>query len=370
MGSSNRKDRGVVDRLKSLESVPPVANFTLAGVRIMYEGGGGEEFHCTISGYCRTQIFDFPGIDFHPDGDEPHHMIYSSSSVQANLVSSLVDYFEESTFSNHYTISPSLRYEVSETNEKIKSQQKNRVPVFLVIEELNQLDPVEMKKGECSTLDEVALQDDKMVPFLVGGREREKFIIAWHTTGGAWPDLPNNEQWVNMILAGVRVGQQVTDPIRKHLDQSCLVTDDGRFVVMMRPTMSARGSVATSMDSTAYREKVDEISKGIAALEQVIGAPHMVLLFNSMYRDDYMDDVYQRLHYLKLWQSLSEAGRKHLDYQGNIREDNVVVAGNKTLKELKDYRDSIAHWWVDSIDENFLADLQRTINELMRRKFI
>ena len=83
-----------------------------------------------------------------------------------------------------------------------------------------------------------------------------------------------------------------------------------------------------------------------------------------------MDDVYQRLHYLKLWQSLSEAGRKHMDYQGNIREDNVVVAGDKTLKELKDYRDSIAHWWVNSIDENFLADLQRTINELMRRKFI
>ena len=189
-------------------------------------------------------------------------MIYSSSSVQANLVSSLVDYFEKSTFSNHYTISPSLRYEVSETNEKIKSQQNNRVPVFLVIEELNQLDPVDM---ECVIVDEAR----EGTPVLIGGREGEKFVIACHTTGGEWPDLPNNEQWVNMILAGVRVGQQVTDPIRKHLDQSCLVTDDGRFVMMMRPTMSARASVATPMDSTAYREKVDEIRKGISALVTV-----------------------------------------------------------------------------------------------------
>ena len=38
-----RKYRPVADRQKSLASGPPEANFTLAGVRMMYEGGGGEE---------------------------------------------------------------------------------------------------------------------------------------------------------------------------------------------------------------------------------------------------------------------------------------------------------------------------------------
>ena len=52
-----------------------------------------------------------------------------------------------------------------------------------------------------------------------------------------------------------------------------------------------------------------------------------------------------------------------------IREDQVVLGGDKTLQELKDYRDDIAHWWTDTIDENFLADLQHTINELMHRKY-
>ena len=364
-----KKYRPVAERLKSLQPVPPEANFTLFAARDMYKGMGGKEFHCTISGYCRTQIFEFPGIDFQPDGVEQHQTIYSSSSVQASIASNLVDCFVKSTNGRHYDISPSLRHEVGETYEKIKTQQKGRVPVFLVIEETNQLTPVEMVKGECCIADEVAVRDGKRVPILIGGREDEQFIAAWHTVDGAWPELPNNQQLVNLILAGVRVGQKTPDPIRKYLAQNGLVTDDGRFVEMLRPTMSMRPSIMTLMDTTAYRNKASEIRKAIAAMEQDICTPHLALLVNSMYRDEYKDDAYQRLHYLQLWQSLSEAGPRKLSYQGDIREDKVAVAGKKTLKELNDYRDDIAHWWTDKIDENYLADLQRTINELIRRKY-
>ena len=267
----------------------------------MYEAIGGTEYSCTVNEYCRTQIFEFPRIDFQLDGDEPHHTIYSSPSVQACVALDLVGYFVNSTFSKHYVISPSLRHAVGETYEKIKSQQSGRVPVFLVTQELIQLTPVEMVKGECSISDEVAMRDGKKEPVLVGGREGEKFIIAWATMDGAWPELPSNQQLVNMMLAGVRVGQQTAEPIRKYLDQSCLVTDDSRFVEMMRPTASVRVSIATPMDSTAFRDRVAEIGRGIAALEQDMGTPHMALLVNSMYRDDYMEDAYQRLHYLQLW---------------------------------------------------------------------
>ena len=335
----------------------------------MFQGGGGKEFHCTISEYCRTQIFEFPGIDFHPEGDEPHHTIYSSDSVQACVASNLAGYFVNAAFSKHFGIDPSLRHAVGETDEKVKSQQNGRVPVFLVIEEVNKLTPVEMIKGECSIEDEVVLRDGEKIPMLVGGREGEQFITAWHALDGAWPELLNNEHLVNMILAGVRVGQQTPDPIRKYVDEICLVTSDGRFVVMMRPTASARVSIAKPMDTTAYSERVSGIRSAIAAMAQDISAPHMALLYKAMYRNEYEDDAYQRLQYLRLWESLVEAGPRRLSYQGDIREDNVVVAGRKTLKELKDYRDDIAHWSTDTMDENFLADLQRTINELMRRKY-
>ena len=240
----------------------------------------------------------------------------------------------------------------------------------LVIEEYNQLTPVKMVKGECSNSDEVVVEDGEDIPILVGGRKGEKFISACPTIDGAWPELPNNHRVVNMILAAVRAGQGTTEPIRKYVDQDCLVTDDGRFVVMIRPAMSARLSTATPMDNMAYRGRVSEIGKAIAAMQQDIGTPHMTLLVNSMYSDEYKDDSYRRLQYLSLWQSLVEVGRKYLGYRGkSIRYDNVVVSGKKTLLELTEYRDDIAHWWTDTIDENYLADLQRTINELIRRKY-
>ena len=229
---------------------------------------------------------------------------------------------------------------------------------------------MEMVKGECSICDEVMDLDGERVPMLVGGREGEEFITAWATLDGEWPELPNNQLAVNMILAGVRVGQKTPDPIRKYIDQTCLVTDDGRYVLMRCPTASGRLSTATPMDAAAYKERASEIRRAIAAMEQDIGTPHMALLFNSTYRDEYEADAYQRLHYLRLWESLVEAGPRHLGYKGkSIRYDNKVVSGKETLRELTDYRIDIAHWWTDTIDENFLADLQRTINELMRRKY-
>ena len=226
-----------------------------------------------------------------------------------------------------------------------------------------------MIKGECSISDEVLLRNGEEVPVLVGGREKEQFITAWATVDGAWPTIPNSQQLVNLILAGVRVVQQTPDPIRKYVDQSCLITDSGRFVEMIRPTISGRLQTVTVMDAKTFRSRVVEMQKVIAAMESDIATPHMALLINSMYSDEHKDDSYRRLHYLSLWQSLVEAGKKCLSYQGNLREDDVVVAGKKTLWELTEYRDDIAHWWTDTIDENFLADLRRTINELIRRRY-
>lgn len=364
-----RRNRNVAERHKSLQPVAPKANFTLAGARMMYTGTKGREFHCTITGHCRTQIFEFPRIDFRPNSDESHQTIYQSRSVQACVTSNLVGYFASPNRGSHYDISPCLQHEVRETDKRIRSEQKGHVPVYLVIEETNELEPVEMINGECSLSDEVRVRDVEKVTGLAGGRVDEQLIIAWATVDGAWPTIPSNQQLVNLILAGVRVAQQTAGPIRKFVDQSCLVTDDGRFVKMVRPTISARGQTATVMDSTTLRSRAGEIRKAVAAMESEIATPHMALLINSMYSDEHKDDSYQRLEYLRLWQSLDESGKKCLGYEGNVRTDDKVVAGKKTLLELNEYRDDIAHWWTDRIDENFLADLRRTINELIRRRY-
>lgn len=364
-----RKNRLVAERKKSLQSVAPDPNLTLAGVRHMYEAGGGRAISCTISGHYRTQIFEFPGVRFQGECSDPHQSAYDSPALQATVVADIHDYFKNKSRSKHYAISPPLRHEIAETDEKLSSQNNGRARLYLVVEEQNTLDPVNMVNGECSLVDEIQERDGKRFPNLVGGREGTKFITAWHAVGGSWPTIPDNQDLVDMILAAVRAGQDTSEPIRRYVDNSCLVTDDGRFVATMRPTASARLSKVTKLDTATYRHKVAEIRNAIAAMEADINTPHVALLVNSMYRDEYRDDAFERLHYLRLWEALKDAGRKYLEYPGNITGDNTIVAGKKSLVELKQYRNNIAHWWTDTSDEEFLSDLHRTVNELLRRKY-
>lgn len=342
---------------------------TLAAVNYMSAATGGDVHHCTIAHHRRTRVFEFPRVDLHLEVEEPHHVIYDTPPIHACVTADLIEYFENTSQSTHYPISPALRHEVSRTVAEIKSQRGGRIPVFVVVEEHNDLTPVAMINGECRIMDETFVLDGERVSALVGGREGERFIIAFRTLDGAWPQPPNNDTPVNLVLAAVRVGQQTSDPIYKYVDQSCFVTDDGQFVAMMFPAIgSARATTAVPMDADTFKSRAAEIRQAIVAMKPNISIPHMALLVNSMYCDDPKDDAYRRLEYLRLWQSLEESVKK-LGDGGKVKWDNVAVGGRKTLQELKDYRDEIAHWWIDKLDENFLADLRRTINELIFRKY-
>ena len=97
----------------------------------------------------------------------------------------------------------------------------------------------------CASVDEIGCKDGQPLPLLTGGCADARFIIAVETSDGAWPDIPSDEQTVNMILAATRASQDTVDEIRKHIDQSCLVTDDDRFACRMPAGfMSARLGVA------------------------------------------------------------------------------------------------------------------------------
>ena len=80
-----------------------------------------------------------------------------------------------------------------------------------------------------------------------------------------------------------------------------------------------------------------------------------------------MDDDHLRLSYLRLWQALEDA-KNHLD-QPQLLNERQVIAGHRSPKELKDYRNDIAHWETGKIDRSYLDDLQHTAMELLRRKY-
>ena len=335
---------------------------------------GRKLHHCTITGHCRTRVFEFPRIDLRLSGDGLHHLIHDTVPTHACVTADLIDFFENGvTRSTHYELSPSLRHVTSQTAEKIKSQKGERTPVYVVIEEQNVLAPVSMVNGECSIMDEVLVRDGETIPLLIGGREGKRSIVAWPSTDGAWPETPHDPRLVNLILAAVRVGQQTSDPIQKYVDQGCFVTDDGEFVVMGPPmTMSARLTSSVPMDADAIESKAAEIRQAITAMEpDLMGpvfGPHLALLFRAMYSEEHKGDAEKLLEFLRLWQSVNETAKK-LGYKGNVKQDDVVLGGTKTLRELNDYRGDIAHWWTETIDENFLSDLRSTINELVHRKY-
>ena len=83
------------------------------------------------------------------------------------------------------------------------------------------------------------------------------------------------------------------------------------------------------MDTTAYRAKVAEIRNALVAMDRDLVVPHIALLFNAMYSDEFKDDSYQRLQYLALWQSLAEAGAKHLNYQGKKHSGGQKSSGGQ-----------------------------------------
>ena len=122
---------------------------------------------------------------------------------------------------------------------------------------------------------------------------------------------PATEQTVNMILAVARASQHAQDEIPKHVDQSCLLTDDERVVFPLSAGFaSARVSVHYDLDPEAFRKRAAEMNSAISLMKADLTSEHIELLVNALYWDDYRDDDFRRLHFLSLWQSFCESRRK------------------------------------------------------------
>ena len=364
------KRRPIKDRLKNVHTARGKSTASLNMAESMRQRlPNSEKIDCTIDQHFRTRIFDFPGAL--AKEKVPQHTIYESQSVRAVLVCDLKGYLKESN-NRHYAISPSLRYAVDEMLGDSKASNSG-MSLYLVVEEVDKLVPVVLNR-ECALSDEVTYRDGKRTPMLKGGRDNERFIVAFETSDGEWPDIPSHVQMVNMVLAAVRALQDAHDEIRKHVDQSCLVTDDGRFVLPFPgPSASFRAGTVSLLDAEALRDEASRAKSAILRIERELSIEHIELLVNALYWDDYNSDEFRRLHYLNLWQSLYES-RKKLGYVSpdprcDLKYDKTIVAGYRSLAELTEYRDEVAHCWTGSMDGNLLADIYRTINELVRRKY-
>ena len=242
-----------------LGSTPDQGHTTLKLVEIMLQAlDGSEAISCTVDRHFRTRVFDFPRVlvkDL-----VPACTVYKFNSIRADLVCDLEAHFEDSG-SAHFAISSSFRHQVNEKRKELDAQRSGIHP-YLVIEEIDDLEPVVLDR-ECALVPEVGVRDGKRTPLLIGGRDDKKFVLAIKTTEGKWPKIPSNEQTVKAILAAARALQDEHGEIRKHIDQSCLATNDNRFVETLEPGFGpARGRVYSTLGRDEFHAKAESLSAG------------------------------------------------------------------------------------------------------------
>ena len=353
----------------------------LASLEPKHEGGGtthaatlaagplgGIATVCTITHYCRTTVFEYPGCHLSTAAPVPPLMIADDEAFRAAVVSDLPAYFQQDVFP-HYVVDVSLRDGVDHVyrNVLIRSKSPNP-PIFLVTEEYKTIPTTQFANGECFLIDE--WRDGAAL--IVGGRKGKRALLAFKTINGAWPDFSRDSHAVNTVLAAVKVEQNVTHHLNELCSRSCFVSDDKRAVYMTELTMSVSyGGVRVSspVDADGLRGKVAGVRSIYDGLRQdSLMTPQVAELIDAILLDKTQDDAHFRLWYLRLWQAVVDA--KRILGRPQLEDDANTIAGNLTAVQLKEYRDRIAHWWTGNVDFSFVTGIQQTVQELMRRKYM
>ena len=348
----------------------------MAAVPDMCKGMAGQPVNCTITGHCRTSIFEFPRSHLITEGLVDHQIIWSQNDCKAAIVADLPAYFEqESTNWIHYNIDVSLRAGVRRAYDKVK-EPANRssqpvVPLFLVIEQQEQVFPTDLSGGECFAVDEFR----NGAEYIEGGRQGERALIAVRTCDGVWPTFTLNTQKVNVVLAAVRAEQKFIDSFEQLYCCSCYVSSDGQAVYGLGGSGTAILKSTARLDTPDLREKGGRIKsmlqrmmedsereRGVEELKRKVSR-----LFDSLVLDKSKDDSYLQLWYLRLVEAIYKAD-EHLNVP-QFRNKTKPIACKSAPVQFAKHRNAIAHGCADKIDTALLRDLRHTALELLRRKY-
>ena len=352
--------------LESLETQPR-GGVTTHAAKLMAAPLGGTEETCTVTGYYRTSVFEFPGCHLISKGPIRPQLITESPGLKAVIVSNLPAYFQKGNPKpRHYAIDTSLRAGIECAYRKQTGPHTSR-RMFVVIEQDARVQPTTFENGECFMIDEH--REGRAI--IEGGREGKRALLAVRTVDGAWPSFSPDIQGRNSVLAALKIEQNVAHPIVEFYSCSCFVSDDDRPIYTLHPTMGIRYGgvrVTSPVDQHALEAKVTRIRSIHAGLRKDSEAlPQVAELVDSVLVDDTKDEGHFRLWYLRLWQAVMDA-KKYLR-EPRLEEGETAIAGTLTPRQLKEYRHRVAHWWTGQVDFSFVTDIQYTVLELMRRKY-
>ena len=367
-----RKEKKAEERresvLKSMER-KATGGITAFAAHDMAAQMGGDQAVCTITNYCRTFVYVFPGSHLTSDAQDSINTICDTEICKAAIVTDPFAYFEEDHGKfQHYKIDVSLQQGIRRISEQQAAEpQQETTPIFLIVEQYESVPSTAIGTGQCFLIDEC--RNGKQI--IEGGREGEKALLAIRILGGVWPEFAARMDAVNAVLASVKAEQDVTHYFEPLYSCSCYVSDDNHAIYTIHPTMSIHygGARTTSpIDITGLREKSGRISlihEGLRGDSET--RPQIAELVDSVLWDKDTNEAQFRLWYLRLWQALCDA--KRLLGEPKLEHQSYIVAGKLTTAELKEYRHAIAHWWTGKIDYSYVTDIQKTAMKLLRNRY-
>ena len=338
-------------------------NFSTHAAKRMAQGLEGRLTDCTITGYCQTRVFEFLSGRLVAENLVAPCLIYETDGFRAVIVSDIQKYFESVSDSQHYSIDLSLRVGVKNLWEKKSNEcRPSEVPVFIVMEEVRSTPETPMNKGECFIADEGLM--------LEKGRPGKDIIIAVQTIDGSWPDSSVDLESVNAVLTAIKVEQNITYHIKELVSCFCYVNADWQPVYPIKPRVNI-GYGGLRVDSKLCADdiqtKADRIRKIICGLKADRQKPEISELIDAILLEDSQDDKYFRLWYLRLWQAAKDAS-SYLGFR-QFENRNSPLNGNSSPRQQTEHRNAIAHWWTGKVDFSYVSDLQKTVLEMLRRKY-
>ena len=338
--------------------------FSTHAAKLMARPLGGEATECTLTGHCRTFVFEFPRSELVAEEAVTPTVIFVNNEFRAAVVCDLSGYFEQAPADSlHFNIDVSLRAAVQDTYRKSLTQDDRKTKkLFLVIEEFAEFTPTVLSNEQCFTIDEV--RNGEAV--IEGGRVGKRAILTFPAIGCPWPEFQPDMYHVNVVLAAVKAVQNVPGHITQLYECSCFMNEREEAVYTLDLTMSARAVVVSPVTPAELEERAVRIRTMLQSMMSEL-EPAAAELFDSIVLDKTIDDGYLRLTYLRLWQAVEDA-KRYLGHPGLLNE-NQVIGGKRAPTELKAYRNAIAHWHTGRIDHSYLSDLEYAAMELLRRKY-
>ena len=239
------------------------------------------------------------------------------------MVSDLLGYFRQGSPFRHYAICCSLRSKIDDGLAKYAiGSNTNRFPLFVVLEQEKPCN-TPLEEGTCFVVDQ---------EMITGGRAGEEAIMAWQVDNAAWPEVDDNDtEFVNIVLAAVKIVQDELEVIREVTEASCFHDENGRPVYPMTATMSANLSVVSSSTSMDVDEKVTRMQTLIDTFEakRREDGDCIANLVDALRLEKIDTDHYRRAWYLSLFEAMKEILSGHDKQQFNQRH--------------RDYRKTIGH---------------------------